>query len=70
MKGWVKVFSTPDVFRAEAVKATLIWHQIGAVVINKIDSSYNDFGEREVYVEQANVEHAKKIIEDEIRFEE
>ncbi len=57
-------------FRAEAVKATLIWHQIGAVIINKMDSSYNDFGEREVYVENENVEQAKRIIEDEIQFEE
>lgn len=70
LKGWVKVFSTRQVFRAEAVKATLIWNQVGAVIINKMDSSYNDFGEREVYVENENLERAKQIIADEIQFEE
>ncbi len=70
LKGWVKVFSTRMIFRAEAVKAALIWNQVGAVIINKMDSSYNDFGEREVYVEKENEEKAKKIIDDEVQFEE
>ena len=70
LSGWVKVFSSRQVFRAEAVKAALIWNQVGAVIINKMDSSYNDFGDREVYVELENLEKAKQVIDDEIQFEE
>lgn len=69
LQGWVKVFSTPQIFRAEMVKHTLLWHDIGAVIVNKIDSSYNNFGECEVYVAAKHQQEAQKIIAHEIQFE-
>ncbi|MEN7550647.1 hypothetical protein AAG747_22195 [Rapidithrix thailandica] len=40
-----------------------------SVIIDKADSSYNNFGEKEIYVDRKNVIRALKIIEDEVRFE-
>lgn len=37
---WVKVFETPDVFKAELVKNELQTHEITAVVLNRKDRNY------------------------------
>lgn len=68
MENWVKVFSTVDVLRADIVKDTLISNNVNAVVLNKVDSAYNNFGLREVYVENENVNAAQRIIEQDLQF--
>lgn len=68
MENWQKVYSTSDALRAEIVKSTLDGHNIAAIIINKRDSSYNDFGLREIYVSQENHDTALIIIENEISF--
>jgi len=68
LDNWQKVYSTSDALRAEIVKSTLETHAITAIILNKRDSSYNDFGQREIYVSQENHDTALTIIENEISF--
>ena len=67
-ENWQKVYSTTDLVRAEIVKSTLETHKITAIILNKRDSSYNDFGMREIYVSKDNHDTALTIIENEISF--
>ncbi len=66
---WHKVFSTDQMHKAEIVKAVLIDHQMNPVLINKKDSSYQNFGEIEIHVTAENILRARKIIENDINFE-
>jgi hypothetical protein len=69
MKQWEKIYSTTDLLRAELVKSTMELNEIPAIILNKQDSSYNNFGEREVYVNKKDLVKALAIIENEIEFE-
>lgn len=60
-KGWVQVYSTDKMFQAEILKQVLSDHEIEAVIINKMDSSYKAFGEVEVYVKNDHVIKAKML---------
>ena len=60
-KGWVQVYSTDKMFQAEILKQVLSDHEIEAVIINKMDSSYKAFGEIEVYVKNDHVIEAKML---------
>ncbi len=66
---WKKVFTTANALHADIVKNTLDSYHIEVIIMNKRDSSYDNFGEREVYVTKAQVLKAIKIIQDEIKFE-
>ena len=48
-------------FQAEIFKQVLADHEIEAVIINKMDSSYKSFGEIEIYVKNVNVIKAKML---------
>ncbi|NLR93221.1 MULTISPECIES: putative signal transducing protein [Flammeovirga] len=69
MVNWEKVYTTEQVYKAEIVKATLEERGINAVILDKRDSSYNNFGYREVYVDKANMEKATLIIKQDVEFE-
>ena len=60
-KGWVQVYTTDQMFRAEIFKRVLADHEIEAVIINKMDSAYKAFGEIEVYVKNDHVIKAKML---------
>jgi hypothetical protein len=60
-KGWVKVYGTNQMFRAEIFKQVLADHEIEAVIINKMDSSYQAFGEIEVFVTYDHVIKARML---------
>ena len=60
-KDWVQVYSTDKMFQAEILKQVLSDHEIEAVIINKMDSSYKSFGEIEIYVKNVNVIKAKML---------
>ncbi len=60
-KGWVCVYTTVQMFRAEIFKRVLADHDIEAVIINKMDSSYKSFGDIEVYVKNDHVIKAKLL---------
>lgn len=69
MNSWKKVYSTDNGIRAALIQGVLEDRDIPAIVINKRDSQYNDFGEQEVYVSQQHLLFALKIIKDELQFD-
>lgn len=62
MANWVKVFESPNVFRAEMLKNELLNHEVAAVVLNKKDRSYL-LGWCEVHVPDHQESIAKEIID-------
>lgn len=60
---WLLVYTTPTPFEAEIIKQMLESNGIESVVLNKHDSSYQTFGEAEVYVLKGSELTAKKLIE-------
>jgi len=66
---WQKVFSTDQLHRAEIVKSILNDHHMNAVLINKKDSSYHNFGDIEVHVTSDYTQRALHIIENDVNFE-
>ncbi|ANQ50077.1 DUF2007 domain-containing protein [Flammeovirga yaeyamensis] len=66
MSKWVKVYSTDQVYKAEIVKSTLEDRGVPAVILDKRDSSYNDFGLREVMVDESKKEEAETIIKQDV----
>ncbi len=60
-KDWVQIYSTDRMFQAEILKQVLSDHEIEAVIINKMDSSYKSFGEIEIYVKNIHVIKAKML---------
>ena len=68
MNNWQKVFSDELLYRAEIVKAVLEDHYIGAVILNKKDTSYH-WGTHEVMVAPDDILKAIIIIKEEINFE-
>ena len=61
---WKKVYSTENGVQAELIKGLLETNGIHAVVLNKRDSQYNNFGEQEVHVHTKQVLTAINIIKD------
>lgn len=61
-KDWVRAYDTQQEYMAELARAVLSDNDIESVVINKKDSSYNSFGDVEVYVKRDNILKAKLIL--------
>lgn len=59
---------TEVAYRAEIVKGVLEDFGITSVILNKQDSSYNNFGSHEVLVLPEDVIRAKQIIQNDIDF--
>ena len=57
MKGWHKLYITRNYPEASIIKGMLEENSIEVVVFNKLDSSYLNFGDIELYVP----EHLKDI---------
>ena len=68
-KEWHRVFASKQLHQAEIVKAVLTDHHMNPVLINKKDSSYDNFGEIEVHVTSEFIMKARQIIEKDIKFE-
>ena len=66
---WVQVYKTKTTYRAKIVKHVLKLHDIQCISVNKIDSSYNNFGYYEVLVHEKNYLESIKLIE-KIKFDE
>ncbi|PLK43070.1 putative signal transducing protein [Emticicia sp. TH156] len=62
MANWIKVFESPNVYRAEMLKNELLNKEIAAVVLNKKDRNYL-LGWCEVHVQEYQEEAAKEIID-------
>ena len=61
-KGWVTIFTTSQLYKAEILKDVLADQNIDSVVLNKQDSSYLTFGGIEVLVRNDDVISAKNIL--------
>ena len=59
---WVKVYTTQDAITAEIIKQGLVENDIAAVIMNKKDSSYQNFGLVDVMVSEADLEAAEAYI--------
>jgi hypothetical protein len=59
-KNWTLVYTTNKSHQAELIRTVLEDNDIECVIFNKKDSSYNSFGELEIYV---NIECSEKASE-------
>jgi len=57
------VYRTSEVHMANIIKLKLEEEGVRVIMINKMDTSYNNFGQIELYVDQKEVIRAKYIIE-------
>ena len=57
------VYRTSQVHMANIMKLKLEEEGVHVILINKMDTSYNNFGQIELYVNQDDVIRAKYIIE-------
>lgn len=69
MKNWKKIYSDTNPLRIDIVRSLLEERGFEVVVLDKMDSSYLNFGEKEVYVTYESVIQAIKTIQDEVCFE-
>ena len=68
MNKWRRVFKTIKSHEAEIVSQVLKNKLLNNIIIDKMDSSYNNFGYYEVLISEKNYLQAIKIIEN-ISFE-
>ncbi len=61
-KDWKLIYTTSQPYQAELIKQKLENDGIESVVINKHDSTYNTFGEAEIYVNEIDKEKAIHLI--------
>ena len=61
---WITLVTTSKPYQLELMKGLLLEHAIQSVIINKIDSSYLQFGEAELKVKAFDLEAAKEILKD------
>jgi hypothetical protein len=61
---WITLVTTNKPYQLELMKGLLLEHEIQSVIINKIDSSYLQFGEAELKVKASDLETAKEILKD------
>jgi Zn-dependent membrane protease YugP len=67
---WAKVYQSGQAIRAEIAREILEQNGIGAVIVNKQDSSYPVFGNFEVHVPAADLEKAQTILTNEEELEQ
>lgn len=63
-KNWIKIFGDNLEHSVMLVKLKLEENGIQSIVINKKDSSYNAFGEVELYIRKENTVKARHLIKD------
>ena len=62
LKNWSKIYISTDPIQVEIIGQMLEENNITTVTINKQDSSYNMFGNIELYTQNINYENAMKIL--------
>ncbi len=62
-KNWTKIFSSTNPIEVEILKQMLKENGVISIDINQQDSSYNMFGNINLYVQEEYVENATKLIE-------
>ena len=69
MRDWEKIYESSDSFRVNMLANTLESHDIKAIVVNKKDSAYNNFGNCELHVAREQVILALNILKHEFETE-
>ena len=62
-KNWTKIFSSTNLIEVEILKQMLKENGVISIDINQQDSSYNMFGNINLYVQEQYVENATRLIE-------
>lgn len=63
-KGWVIARNFDKLYLAEIAKEVLSDNNINAVILNKKDSSYNNFGSIELYVNENDLERSVELLKE------
>jgi len=61
-KNWVMVYKSTNFYQSEIVKQMLMQNDVEAVLLNKQDSSYLNFGNVEVYVHREDFDNAIELL--------
>ena len=61
---WITLMKTSKPYQLNLVKGKLLENAIKSVIINKIDSSYLNFGEAELKVMESDFKRAQDILND------
>jgi type III secretory pathway lipoprotein EscJ len=61
-KNWIRVYKSTNYYQSEIVKQMLVQHAVEAVLLNRQDSSYRNFGNVEVYVHQKDFDNAIELL--------
>ena len=61
---WITLLTTNKPYQLEIIKGKLLENGTQSVIINKIDSSYLNFGEAELKVKESDFERAQEILKD------
>ena len=69
MNNWQKVFETENNIRASMVSDLLKEKGLNPIIVNKKDSSLNNFGQLEILVSPEDVLPALKLINEDLNFE-
>jgi len=62
MQDWYLLLKTRSQAEANIIKGMLEENDIAAQILNKLDSSYLNFGELEIYVPNEQKEAAKEVM--------
>ncbi|HXL54667.1 MAG TPA: DUF2007 domain-containing protein [Chitinophagaceae bacterium] len=63
MSGWFKIYSTRNYAEANIIKGMLEENNIEVIIMNKLDSSYINFGDIELYVPTHLKDLAKSLLD-------
>ena len=61
---WITLVKTSKPFQLNLLKNKLLENEIHAVIINKINSSYLNFGEAKLKVQESDFERTQEILKD------
>ena len=61
---WITLVKTSKPFQLNLIKNKLLENEIHAVIINKINSSYLNFGEAKLKVQESDFERTYEILKD------
>ncbi|MDG1046411.1 MAG: DUF2007 domain-containing protein [Bacteroidia bacterium] len=64
LEKWVTLITSNKSYQLNIIEGRLSENGIQSVIINKIDSSYLNFGEAELNVKESDLERAKEILKD------
>ena len=59
---WITLVKTNKPYQLNLIKSKLLENEIHTVIINKIDSSYLNFGEAELKIQESDFERVQEIL--------